>query len=165
MPFTPSSMICRRSVLLDVGGFDADLVAPVEDLHCLARIASSHRVVTVPRPLGYYRVHPDSLSFSQFYEIQRAILFLQDRIQHRRLGEDITWTDWLAAHPTTVWERWHERKRLLYRRAGLFWISGHRGRGIGCMAIAALMGPRYVVHRAWRQFRTDRQTPLKVLTE
>jgi glycosyltransferase involved in cell wall biosynthesis len=165
MPFAASSMICRRSVLLEVGGFDTELIVPIDDFDCLSRMAASHRVDTVPRSLGYYRMRPDSLSFSRFYDLQRGILFLQDRIQHRRRGEEIAWTDWLAEHPTTIWEKWHERKQLLYRRAGLFWIGGRRGRGIAYMTIAALMGPRYVVQRAWQQFRTERHPPLAVLTE
>ena len=165
-PFAPSSTICRRKVLLDTGGFDPELSRlGVEDLDSLARIASSYRVLTVPRPLGYYRVHPDSVTFDRFYEMQRATEFLQDRIRDRRSGQDITWAEWTAGHPITVQNRRQWRTRFLYRRAGLYWVSERRGRGIGCMAIAALMGPRYVVPRVRRQFRTVGQLPSEALVD
>ncbi|MBE3076576.1 MAG: glycosyltransferase, partial [Actinobacteria bacterium] len=154
MPFPPSAMIARAGLLRDIGGFDVDLfrtVAPIDDLHLLARVARTHRILTVPRPLVYYRIHADALSFSRFYDIQRGTRYLQARADVGTTGRDLTWQEWSDTARDTRSVRRNERAKFLYRTAGLRIVSGKRVRGVITLAGAAALAPKYVIPRLRRQ--------------
>ncbi|MGH2885889.1 MAG: glycosyltransferase family 2 protein, partial [Solirubrobacteraceae bacterium] len=74
MPFPLSSVIARTELVRSLGGFDAGLarVAQVDDLDLVSRIARVAQVMTVTRPLGYYRVHSGAASFRTFYDMRRG---------------------------------------------------------------------------------------------
>ncbi len=149
MPFAPSSMVIRAATLRNIGGFDRDLLVkagPVDDLDVLSRVARVGRVLTVPEPLGLYRIHTEAGTFDQFYEMQRATRFLQDRIS---TGQK--WEEWEEQHRSTRSERRFDRAKYLYRAGGLSIASGHRVRGAARLAGALAISPRYVVTRLRRQ--------------
>lgn len=154
MPFAPSSMIARADVLRELGGFDADLVrtvAPIDDLDLVARVARTHRVVTVPERLGFYRVHADAGTFHKFYEMQRGTRFLQARIASRQAGGDLSWANWSATTVDGRDRRRQEKARFLYRRAGFRIASDQRLRGLVDLAQAGALSPSYTIPRLRRQ--------------
>ena len=150
MPFAPSSMVVRTSVLREVGAFDDDLaryIAPVEDLDLVSRIARHYHVVTVPKSLGYYRVHAESASFAKFHAMQRATRYLQARTGDPDLG----WETWDASTRDSFMVRTSERARFLYRLAGMRIASGDSLRGIAALAAAIALAPTYSIPRLKRQ--------------
>lgn len=156
MPFAPSSMVVRTSAIRAVSGFDASLVrevGPIDDLDLVARIAKGHTVQTVPRSLGYYRIHSEAGSFAKFHEMQRGTLFLQARFRARALGQDLLWPDWSAANPATSASRLQERARFLYRQSGMLAGNGQKLRASVSLGAAALLSPRYVLPRLRQQLR------------
>jgi glycosyltransferase involved in cell wall biosynthesis len=153
MPFPLSSMIVRAAVVRDLGGFDAGLagVAQVEDMDLLARIAAGHRVASVTRPLGYYRVHSGAASFRTFYGMRRGTRFLQDRIEAARHGENMSWEEWSRRTIESRSTRRKDRARFLYRSAGFQIAAGQRSRGLGNLLLASALCPAYVAPRLRRQ--------------
>lgn len=149
MPFAPSSMVIRASVLREIGGFDRELVlaaGPVDDLDVLSRVARVGRVVTIPEPLGLYRIHSDAGTFAKFFEMQRATRYLQDRFA---TGQ--SWAEWSTLNQPNRTERRRDRAKFLYRSAGLAIASGRRVAGAGKLAASFLASPRYVTARLRRQ--------------
>jgi glycosyltransferase involved in cell wall biosynthesis len=154
MPFAPSSMIVRTSVVREVGGFDERLVsevAPVEDLDFVARIAAAHRIITVPEPLGYYRIHPEAVSFGRFYQMRNGTRFLQDRHLAQVDGHDLTWDEWSTSSKTSWRLKQKDRARFLYRKAGLHFAEGQRSSFLWALLRATILDPHYVVTRILRQ--------------
>lgn len=155
MPFPPSSMIAQVNALETAGGFDAELVrtvGPVDDLDLLSRVARTHRIVTAPESLGFYRIHADAGSFARFYDMQLGTRFLQARIEARAQGRALTWEEWSSQVADGRSVRRLERAKYLYRAAGFRLVSGQRVRGGGTLAVAAALAPGYVVPRLARQF-------------
>lgn len=58
-----STVLVRRDVFFDAGGFDVSLMA-LQDWDLWLRIAVKHELAYVPEPLVHYRVHPSSTSRS-----------------------------------------------------------------------------------------------------
>ncbi len=156
MPFPLSSMVARAHLVQRLGGFDATLaeVGQVEDLDLLSRIARQARIVTVPRPLGYYRVHGGAASFRTFYQMRRGTRFLQDRVEATAAGEELTWEEWSSTMRESWNQRRRDRARFLYRTAGFQIVSGRRSRGMGNLVFASALAPGYVVPRLRRQLLT-----------
>lgn len=153
MPFPLSSVIVRTALLRNVGGFDAGLarVAQVEDLDMVSRIARVSRIMTVTRPLGYYRVHSGAASFRTFDDMRRGTRFLQARIAAQEAGTTLTWEQWLPRSSESRAVRRKDRANFLYRSAGFQIVSGHRVRGLAHLAAAATLAPNYVFPRLRRQ--------------
>jgi cellulose synthase/poly-beta-1,6-N-acetylglucosamine synthase-like glycosyltransferase len=62
-PFVHSSMMFRKDVLLEVGGYSEDKARqPPEDYELWSRIARKHRVANLPEVLTAYREVPGSMS-------------------------------------------------------------------------------------------------------
>jgi glycosyltransferase involved in cell wall biosynthesis len=150
MPFAPSSMVVRTSVVREVGGFDEDLaryIAPVDDLDLVSRVARHYRVVTVPKSLGYYRVHTESASSAKFRAMQRATRYLQARSGN----PDLAWETWDASTHDSFMVRTSERARFLYRLAGMRIACGDSLRGLAALAAAIALAPTYSIPRLKRQ--------------
>lgn len=152
MPFAPSSMVVRSSVLREFGGFDEELaqhVAPVDDFDFVSRVAQRYRIVTVPRSLGYYRIHSEAGSFASFHAMRRAAYYLRAR----RDDPALTWDRWEATVRDGLSTRRRDRARYLYRLAGLRIASGRTVRGLAPLAGAVALAPRYSIRRLRRQRR------------
>ncbi len=156
MPFPLSSMVARRQLVSELGGFDVSLakVGQVEDLDLISRAARCSRIVTVPRPLGYYRVHSGAASFRTFYQMRRGTRFLQDRVEAASAGADLTWEQWSATRHESWNQRRKDRARFLYRTAGFQLMSGLKSRGLRNLLFASALAPGYVVPRLRRQLLT-----------
>lgn len=156
MPFPPSAMVVRAALVRSVGGFDEELarvVGPVDDLDMISRLARVSDVVTVARPLGYYRLHRNASSFVNFQKVQRGTRFLQARRAAERAGGVLTWEQWSSATRDGWSVRRRDRANLLYRSAGFELVAGGRARGAVLLVAAAALAPGYVGGRLRRQLR------------
>jgi glycosyltransferase involved in cell wall biosynthesis len=154
VPFPLSAAVAWLSDVRAVGGFDESLVqmvAPVDDLDLMSRLAGRGRFVTLPEVLGLYRIHGSSGTVERFFAMQTGTEFLRARVQARAAGSDLTWEEFAASYRRSFARRRAEYTRYLYRTAGLSVAGGHRVRGAGYLAAAAALGPKYTLRRLRRQ--------------
>ncbi len=85
-PIICSTVVCRRSELLEVGGFDEspDLVAS-EDYDLWLRLAAREPIAYLAEPLSFYRVHPGSLSGNARF--LRGVDRILDKVAAQHAGE------------------------------------------------------------------------------
>lgn len=91
-PIIPSTVMVRREVFQDVGGFDREL-RYAQDTEMWARIIANYPVRRIPEPLVYRRVHPGSQSADFFTKIEylkrvsrmlvESYPFLGNHLSHR----------------------------------------------------------------------------------
>ena len=78
-PFQPSSVMLRRDLLLDIGGFN-ESIRP-EDWELWVRLARRGvRFVCVPEPLLIYRDIPSSRSHKAYAVLENASRFVRERL-------------------------------------------------------------------------------------
>lgn len=159
MPFALSSLVARRAPIDGVGRFDEDLTQ-AEDIDLLSRLAGKGIVVSIPRILGGYRVHPGSASATHLGRQRMARRFIQERRRAERSGRTISWPEFSAGYRATLNQRRADIVGSAYRRAGLFVAQGSVGRALGPAALAFLLGPKYTIERVirqrpWRRQRTE----------
>lgn len=82
-PFGHGTVVARRQVLLEVGGYDARAV-PAEDYDLWSRVMAAHRVANLPEALYEYRVHPGNTPKSRG---QLAAEAVRDRVWQTALLE------------------------------------------------------------------------------
>ena len=118
------SLMVRRSIVPQVGGFDVFLGRHgSEDLDWYARLARLGPMACVPEVLGSYRIHAGSAMANAGARSTRRPGSSQ-RLIARDQGRDLSWEEFVTAHPAT----WHERRQdwveRLYRAAALSVVKG-----------------------------------------
>lgn len=159
MPFPLSSFLVRRDIFELVGGFDErldrDVPGQVEDLDFLARVVEKGPIGTVAEVLGGYRIHSNSATVRNFSSQQMGTRYVQARLAAKSMGNELAWTEFAATYHLTRKERYRDRVRGWYRRAG---VSAADRRWLAFIAygmLAFLADPRYTVVRAVQQHRAD----------
>lgn len=151
-PFPISScLLMRATVFTDMNGFDEEL-REAEDLDFIARLARRGAILTVERPLGSYRIHPDSAMARSRGRVNMFARFVRRRLRERDAGRDLHWSTFEASyHPS-----WRERRRdaveIWYRSAALWRGEEQLLRAAGYAALATLAAPAYTARRALRQW-------------
>ena len=144
----PSSVIARRSLVSDAGGFDPEF-SILADWDMWIRLATAAPAVACDEPLTGYLSHPDNMHL----DAEAAIAELRRlRVKHAALadalGVRIGGERWLAWIATSLRRSGHR-----FRAAGLFFWVGLRWRHPELLARAAgaLAGDRAVggVRRLW----------------
>jgi glycosyltransferase involved in cell wall biosynthesis len=155
MPFPISSVVVRRSVLEDLGGFDEQLPrafpGQVEDIDLVARAARKVVVDSIPLVLGAYRVHAFSASERHFTSQRVGVRFVRARLRERDAGRDLEVAAFLASYRPTLAQRWGDATARLYRRAGLAVAERRWLAAVGYGLASAFLGPRYTIRRLGRQ--------------
>lgn len=155
MPFPISSVVARRPVLLETGGFDESLhhTIPglVEDLDFVARAADVTGVACVPRVLGVYRIHPGAATAQHFASQRMGTRFVRERLRARRSGGDLDWETFRHRYSPSLRQTWGDVVASAYRRAGLAAAEGRWFGAARWAAAAVLLGPGYSLRRALRQ--------------
>ena len=151
-PFPMPSLMVRRSVIPRVGGFDEFLGQNgSEDLDWYARLARLGPMACVPEVLGSYRIHAGSAMATRRRDVNRAARFVRQRLIARDQGRELSWEEFVTAHPAT----WHERRQdwveRLYRAAALSGCDGRYAHAFACGGLAALIKPGYTFRRLYRQ--------------
>ena len=154
-PFPMPSLMVRRSIVPQVGGFDVFLGKHgSEDLDWYARLARLGPMACVPEVLGSYRIHAGSAMATRRREVNRAARFVRQRLIARDQGRDLSWEEFVTAHPAT----WHERRQdwveRLYRAAALSVCEGRYVHAVACGGLAAVVKPSYLFRRLHRQLLT-----------
>ena len=92
IPFFPSSLIVRRRLALEVGGYDPRMKGvPAEDVEYLARVLGKGDVAVVWRPLVQYRLHPGNATACwRGQEIGRWRVFEFIRQNHKGIESDFS---------------------------------------------------------------------------
>lgn len=151
--FPPSSVLVRREVALQVGGFREGLVNG-EDLDMWFRLFTIGEIVGVPERLCWYRVHPGQITSNVVRKIlgakecRREIIAKHaDRLQRGGIAQSALWhayrneilceyyrRNFRDARPM-LWDYWKdhpdELRMLLYSLVACFparWLQVLRGR-------------------------------------
>jgi glycosyltransferase involved in cell wall biosynthesis len=140
----------RRRALDDAGLYDPTFDS-AQDTELMNRLVYSAgweaRRLRTPHVL--YRIHDSSMSFSRMSTQRSISRYIAYRNRRQVDGLPVpSYERWTVAHRPdrrTEW-RWrrHDRGALLYRRAGLDWISGRPLRFAVHLTAAAVLHPRWV---------------------
>ena len=115
-PFTQSTMVARKSVLLEAGGYRD---CPAEDYDLWMRLAAAGRKITRRMSYGvFYRIHRNQTTSDTMYEDRvLADSFVQH--SHYELGAKITFANLFSGESERVEQI---KNRLLNKSLG-FWMQ------------------------------------------
>lgn len=150
-PFPISSLLVRREALDEAGLFDERLHVAVpgmvEDLDLVARLAAIGSLGCVERPLGGYRLHPDSGSARHFRSQRQGTRYLAARTTARAAGHTLEFAEFAGAHGWSARDWREDTSAYAYRTAGLCFADGRVVRA-ACWAVPAfLLGPARTIRR------------------
>ena len=129
----PSAWTLRRSVLLELGGFDETL-SHAEDVDLLLRLAAAgHRGAWIPQPLVRYRVHAAGASRNLKAQIE-GLASVVDRHLADLPPEQLTWAAGLC-YGTLSWGAWKA------------WSEGDHTLALAVLGRAAASCPMPLVRR------------------
>lgn len=155
MPFPVSSILFRRDVVQQLGGFDPYLSdhipGLVEDIDLLARVAARGGLGFVDEPLGDYRVHGSSASAIHHASQRKGARFVRARLAAERRGEILTWEDFSSQYDLSLNQRRGDVVQCWYREAGLALADQRRAKAALRLVGAGVLGPRYTLSRLIRQ--------------
>jgi glycosyltransferase involved in cell wall biosynthesis len=151
-----STMCWRKEPLDALGGFDTRF-AQAEDAELMNRAVYRHAmtILGLPDSLVWYRLRSHSLSSARLREQRMFARYLELRNRCWIHGTQVpSLEDFLAQRPTlrerARWGR-HDLAAYLYREAGYRIASGVT-RGVSSkILVSALIHPRYVIPKLWRQ--------------
>jgi hypothetical protein len=83
-PFNHPGTVFRRDAVLSVGGYDISKKA-AHDLDLFFRLAANHRLINLARPLIYYRIHSESISYRLRDLQQCTAQSIQQKARHSYL--------------------------------------------------------------------------------
>jgi len=86
--FSTSAVVCRRSLLLDTGGFDESLTS-AQDYELWLRLAPNVVPILMPEVLGTYVMRRGNISTSRYW--RRLLNLLWVRHRHRRHAKPSTY--------------------------------------------------------------------------
>ena len=136
-----SSMLAKRAVLQDAGGFDASFY-PADDWELELRLLKcGARIGIIQEPLIKYRFHPSANTYRTWAAMQR----------HRRRAEALYFPETVDHYPMQGLNR--SRKdlaKLFQRRGGEAYLHGYDFRAALWMGAAILLAPLRFIGRAWR---------------
>ena len=159
-PVVTSTVLVRKSVLNDLGGFDEQFCGP-EDYDLWMRISAGHRIMKVSRSLCRYRERHGSLSMNDAFlpQVLRVI-------------------DKAYAPGGAAFGRRGKRKAIAYRYTSAGWMACDRGKwwkagrnllraiAVWPMPISGIAGHRWMriklVLLIWRQVRSDMITMFRM---
>lgn len=148
-----AAVMYRRSAVVQAGMYDPAFDG-AQDLELMNRLvyACGWTVRTLRSHHLLYRVHDSATSFSSLSRQRLISRFVRYR---NRCQLDATkpddFTHWIERNMPGRRTRWrwyrHDKGALLYRRAGLAWLTGKPIRFVGALTAAALLHPRIVVSK------------------
>lgn len=150
VPFPISSCLMRKSVVEGLGGFDEE-VREVEDLELYSRLARQGDLGCVADVCGSYRLHPGSASMKKRALMSLSVRFVQQRIEAREAGRDLSWEEFIRDYRPSLGEKYHDCVNAWYRSAGLWQLEGRKMKALGYAALAAVANPHYTFPRLYHQ--------------
>jgi glycosyltransferase involved in cell wall biosynthesis len=140
----------RRGALDDAGLYDPAFDS-AQDTELMNRLiySAGWEVRTLRTPHVLYRIHDSSMSFSRMSTQRSISRYIAYRNRHQVDGlAPLSYERWTVEHRPdrrTEW-RWrrHDKGALLYRRAGLDWLSRRPLRFAVHLTAATVLHPRWV---------------------
>lgn len=118
--------------------------------------------LVVPEPLIWYRITAGGMSSMALSKQRRVLRYLEQRNRSWVEGTPIDdFLEFMDRKPDRRTERRWKRHDLgagLYRRGGMSFGTGARVRAVALVAAAAVLHPRYVVGKIWKQQKNIRRT-------
>ena len=153
LPFQISSALFRTQTVRDLDGFDASMPT-AEDLDLYVRLAQNGRFETINEVLGVYRIHPDSISATQFDRQRKMVRYIAARTEARSHGGDLSLAEFESTYSRSLNDRRQDRVRALYRATGLAVAERNWPRAFSSGIGALALGPVYTVGRIRKQQRS-----------
>ncbi len=151
----PTTMM-KKEIFLAAGAYD--LRFPVgQDFELISRIIHYERVIAIPEPLVWYRVHSQSSSMQKFFTQQLLSRWTIARHQARLVGNSLPELNKFITEEKqqSLWSLWIRNIKLFgqfnYRKAGLFIANKQYLNGLFYLTLAILVNPNYSVRRIWQQ--------------
>ncbi|MGH3087470.1 MAG: glycosyltransferase family 2 protein [Rubrobacteraceae bacterium] len=148
----PSAMMHRQTVL-SLGGYDTNF-GPAADIELWSRVSDEYAVVSLPEPLIYYRVHPENMSITRFFEQKLMTRWIKSRQRARRRGlPQPTFKEYRDSHEVRLTLRRlnHARQdwgQYLMLRSVLAWWAGRRPIALMMRAAAIALVPVQATSRS-----------------
>ena len=148
-----AAVMYRRSAVVRAGMYDPKFDG-AQDLELMNRLvyACGWTVRTLRSYHLLYRVHDSATSFSSLSRqrlISRFVRYRNQCLLEAREPDDFV--DWIERHRPPRHTRWrwyrHDKGALLYRRAGLAWLTGKPIRCVTALTAAAVLHPRIVLSK------------------
>lgn len=127
--FVHSSVVLHRPTVLALGGY-REAFSSAADSDLWSRVADYHPVISVPENLVLYRVHSRSMSFTRYFDQQRAVRWIRacqnarrtDRTEPTLAAFIASERGWLGIRRLKLlrydWMMYFLRRRRLYRSEG-----------------------------------------------
>jgi glycosyltransferase involved in cell wall biosynthesis len=156
LSFLHPSMIFRRDVALDLGGYDRQ-TEPAEDVNLFARmLATGAPILIQPEVLLRYRVHPDSISSRSATRQFMSVCWTYHNFYAARDGKPALSYEAFLAHQRArpLGKRLALRVKLLsdglYRRYATALVGGRKPVAYAYLAAASALRPGKAIRRALR---------------
>jgi len=150
-----STILFRRDLALEIGGFDAQL-EPSEDLDFWDRMAEHGPVVALTDNLVLYRRHDGSLTNRKFEAGLKVRRFVEERNRARLQGATLDWETFSHEHDsvgltTRIARRIDSTGRSFGRQAVAAHTEKRPLRAVMLLFAAAALCPRIILARIWKQ--------------
>ena len=152
-----SSVLCRRDILLNLGGFDASFMGAAEDLDMWTRIAENVPVQTVPKHLVEFRISSGSASMEKFNIIQENTIRVRINAKRRKEGMPALskqeFDIWLKGIDQKTIKKWHKewRASFLYRVAGDCYLQSRYASFAKNLGHSFVISPRVSLSKLGKQ--------------
>ena len=149
---TPS-VVCRRSALLELGGFDPSFRGAGEDLDLWTRLGEQHPIRAMNQHLVYVRISGKSASMEKFSAIQMNTLRVRINAELRGIGSAALTAEEFQAFVSAIdretLTRWARNWRggFHYRQAGYSYLEGRYLACIMSVLKSLLLAPRPVFRK------------------
>ena len=145
-----STMMGRRSVFLDIGGYRQEYY-PADDYDLGLRLTEQYTVHILPDPLVLYRFHAGANTYRYFDRMQTTSRWAKDNASRRRSGlEERSLEDYVQEGMQSRWGRLNRKRkdagRFYIRQAGQYFLDGRYGRAVFPLVIGTLVAP-YALYR------------------
>jgi len=152
-----STMMGRRSVFLDIGGY-RQAYYPADDYDLGLRLTERYTVHILPDALVLYRFHAGANTYRYFDRMQTTSRWATDNAKRRRSGvEERSFEDYVHEATQSRWKLLNRRRkdagRFYIRQAGLYFLDGRYGRAVLPLVIGSLIAPFALYSRLSRGAR------------
>ena len=152
-----STMMARRSVLLDVGGY-RHAYYPADDYDLGLRLTERHTAHILPDALVLYRFHASANTYRYFDRMQMASRWAEDNAKRRRSGrEERSFEEYSREATQSRWKHLNRRRkdagRFYIRRAGHYFLDGRYGQAVVPLVLGTLVAPYALCSRLSRGVR------------
>jgi glycosyltransferase involved in cell wall biosynthesis len=148
--------VLRKDIFLRVGGYHQDFQG-ADDLDLFDRMSEYGLLLTIPKPLAFYRIHSASLTSQRFKRQTELTQYIGMRCKARLMERDYPdlsiFLDALKDRSifNKIIDSRNSLSRYFYREFGLLVANQIYTKGLVLFFIALFLKPEYTLPRLWRQ--------------